>query len=231
MTVPTPPRLTGRVGEDLQSAQEWMWSLYSSLVIEDDVTVLDLVADAPLLYTSSSRGIKIDNTGAEGDVLALVSGVWTAKTLSTGGDVNGPSSSTTNAISKFTDTTGNEISDTGITIDGSDNVSGIAAITISGSFNHTGSTLGFFGTSAVAQAAAYTQSYATADRTLASYTVDDESSAYTGIDNAQAGTVYAQLTDLNALRTAYENLRALNEDTTQMLNAMVDDLQAYGLLQ
>jgi len=44
------------------------------------------------------------------------------------------------------------------------------------------------------------------------YTTDTESSAYTGIDNAQAGTVYAQLTDLNILRVAYDNLRASYDD-------------------
>ena len=44
------------------------------------------------------------------------------------------------------------------------------------------------------------------------YTSDGEGSAYTGIDNAQAGTVYAQLTDLNALRVAYETLRASYDD-------------------
>lgn len=95
---------------------------------------------------------------------------------------------------------------------------------------HTGSTLGFYGATPVAQPSAYTQTYATADKTLGAYTADDESSTYTGIDNAQAGTVYAQLSDLNALRTAYENLRALVEDATQMLNAVVDDLQTLGLV-
>ena len=44
------------------------------------------------------------------------------------------------------------------------------------------------------------------------YTSDSESVAYTGIDNAQAGTPYAQVTDLNALRTAYETLRASYDD-------------------
>jgi hypothetical protein len=43
------------------------------------------------------------------------------------------------------------------------------------------------------------------------YTADDESAAYTGIDNAQTGTPYASLTDLNALRAAYETLRAMCE--------------------
>lgn len=49
------------------------------------------------------------------------------------------------------------------------------------------------------------------------YTPDIESVAYTGIDNAQAGTPYAQLTDLNALRTAYENLRASYDDLLSKL--------------
>jgi hypothetical protein len=47
---------------------------------------------------------------------------------------------------------------------------------------------------------------------LSAYTTDPESSAYSGIDNAQAGSVYAQLADLNALRVAYDNLRAAHDD-------------------
>lgn len=102
-----------------------------------------------------------------------------------------------------------------------------------GDFEHTGAgaNLGFFGVGPAAQAAAYTQTYSTADRTLGAYVPDDESGAYTGIDKDQAGTPYAQLTDLNALRTAYENLRAFTEDAVQMLNALVDDQQGYGLIQ
>ncbi len=89
--------------------------------------------------------------------------------------------------------------------------------------------IGFLGASAVARPAAYTQTYSTADRTLGAYTSDPESGAYTGIDNAQVGTVYAQLTDLNSLRTAYENLRVFAEDLAQLVNALLDDAQAYGL--
>lgn len=55
---------------------------------------------------------------------------------------------------------------------------------------------------------------------LAAYTTDNESAAYTGIDNAQAGTVYAQLTDLNALRVAYETLRASYDDLRTKLNTI-----------
>ena len=40
------------------------------------------------------------------------------------------------------------------------------------------------------------------------YTSNSQGSAYTGIDNLQVGSVYAQLSDLNLLRVAYDNLRA-----------------------
>lgn len=76
----------------------------------------------------------------------------------------------------------------------------------------------------------FTQTYATADATLGSYTADDESSAYSGIDNAQGGSVYAQVDDLNALRTAYETLRALTEDTAQFLNSLIDVLQTIDIV-
>lgn len=47
---------------------------------------------------------------------------------------------------------------------------------------------------------------------LNAYTSDGEGAAYTGIDNAQAGTVYATVADLNQLRVAYETLRASYDD-------------------
>ena len=44
------------------------------------------------------------------------------------------------------------------------------------------------------------------------YTSDGEGSAYTGIDNLQVGTPYAQVSDLNQLRVAYETLRSSYDD-------------------
>lgn len=49
-------------------------------------------------------------------------------------------------------------------------------------------------------------------QTLAAYTTDPETIAYTGIDNTQPGTVYATVADLNQLRLAYENLRLAHDD-------------------
>lgn len=60
--------------------------------------------------------------------------------------------------------------------------------------------LGFFGGTTTIQ------------QILAAYTTDSESIAYTGIDNAQVGTVYATVADLNLLRAAYETLRASYDD-------------------
>jgi len=68
-------------------------------------------------------------------------------------------------------------------------------------------TLAFFGGTAVVRQA------------LTTYTTDTESVAYTGIDNTAVGTVFAQLTDLQALRIAYENLRISNDDMRAKLVA------------
>jgi hypothetical protein len=102
-------------------------------------------------------------------------------------------------------------------------------VQIGGDLDHNGSNVGFYGATPTARGAAFTQTYATADRTLGAYTADVESVAYTGIDNAQAGSVYATLADLNALRAAVENLRAFAEDLAQFANAAVDELQTRGL--
>jgi hypothetical protein len=90
--------------------------------------------------------------------------------------------------------------------------------------------IGFLGAAAAARAAAYTQTYSTAARTMPAYTTDAESGAYTGIATGVGGTPYAQLTDLNSLRVAYENLRANHDAIIQVINSLIDDFQANGLV-
>jgi hypothetical protein len=102
-------------------------------------------------------------------------------------------------------------------------------IEIEGALDHDGTTAGFYGVAPVARPGAYTQTYATADRTLAAYTSDPESTAYS--TPAALLIEAARLADLNQLRAAYETLRVFTEDAVQMLNSVVDDLQANGLLQ
>lgn len=89
--------------------------------------------------------------------------------------------------------------------------------------------LGFWGATPIARPTPFTQTYSTADHTINAYTANAQTSAYSGIASGVGGTPYASLTDLNNLRLAYENLRALAEDIAQALNALIDDLQSTGL--
>jgi hypothetical protein len=89
--------------------------------------------------------------------------------------------------------------------------------------------IGFFAVAPVLQQGAYTQTFSTAARTVNAYTTNAQSGAYTGIATGVGATPYAQLTDLNLLRVAYENLRASHDNLMQVVNALIDDHQAYGL--
>lgn len=82
--------------------------------------------------------------------------------------------------------------------------------------------IGFFNNAPVARPAAYTLS-GSATRTFPT----DPSVAYTGIDNAQAGTVYATVADLNTLRAAVSTLiGVVRQGWTDLGNS-----SGYGLLQ
>jgi hypothetical protein len=80
--------------------------------------------------------------------------------------------------------------------------------------------LSFYNVTPVARPTAYTQTYSTTTRTVN----PASTSAFTGIDNAQAGTPYAKLTDVNQLRL--DMLMSI-----QIENAIIDDQQAFGLFQ
>ena len=90
--------------------------------------------------------------------------------------------------------------------------------------------LGFWNASPVAQPGSYVQNYATAGRTLNAYTAAPASTAYAGLASGETGSPYAAATDLNNIRVAYENLRIFSENTTQVLNALINDLKSMGLL-
>jgi hypothetical protein len=70
--------------------------------------------------------------------------------------------------------------------------------------------LGFFGNTPIARPGTYTLTAGTpAATTKALSASGNNGAAFTGIDNAQVGTPYAQLTDLNTLRTEVLNLAAV----------------------
>ncbi|MEV4777431.1 right-handed parallel beta-helix repeat-containing protein [Microbacterium sp. LWH12-1.2] len=93
----------------------------------------------------------------------------------------------------------------------------------------TGEKVGFWGVTPVVRPTAYTQTYSTASKTHAAYTANDKSAAFTATPAALGDA--ATLADLNALRVAVENLRLHHESTAKVVNSVVDDLQATGLVQ
>ncbi len=102
--------------------------------------------------------------------------------------------------------------------------------------------IGFYNTTPVARPAAYTQTYATADRTIAART----SAAITNNTGGTVSTTFAAITagaayaqaDMTAVKNAlasiadqFNKLRNDHLDTTQGLNSVIDDGQTLGLLQ
>lgn len=90
--------------------------------------------------------------------------------------------------------------------------------------------LGFWNAAPVVRPGSYVQNYTVNTRTLGAYTAVPSATPYAGLAGGQAGSPYASAADLNSLRVAHESLRALSENTTQLLNALVNDLKAMGLL-
>ena len=169
---------------------------------------------AGLIQNSAGTNfVDMDATGAQNFIKAGSQFSVTAAGAATfGGTVT--SSSFTAATANF-----NAVTTLGLTCSG--------IIIGSGNLEHRGSAaqVGFFNVGPVSKQAGFTQAYSSADRTISSYTADNEGSAYTGAADGEA-----KLADLNALRVAYENLRAHAEDVGQGLNAVIDTLQAYGLV-
>lgn len=99
--------------------------------------------------------------------------------------------------------------------------------------------IGFWNVAPVAQPAAYTQTYSTADRTHAAFTSstmtnNTGATPTTGVDNLANGTVYA--TDhaqieinFSSLADQHNKLRTDLEDLKQLVNSLIDDHQAIGL--
>lgn len=83
-------------------------------------------------------------------------------------------SSTDNAVTRFDGTTGS-VQDSGVLIDDSNNVTIPGNAEIDGDLNHDGSNIGFFGTTPTTQAAAYTPTNVSTDRSYdANATSTDE---------------------------------------------------------
>ncbi len=102
--------------------------------------------------------------------------------------------------------------------------------------SNTADKLGFWGATPVARPAAYTQTYSTPDKTLAAQTA----SALSGITTSSTGSVLiepaASYTQSNhqqnyrRLQDQFNNLRNDHLDLAQVVNSLIDDFQALGLI-
>lgn len=84
--------------------------------------------------------------------------------------------------------------------------------------------VGFFAVTPVVRPTAYTQTYATADKTHADFTSAD-------IGAFSGGTMgFLDAAERDNIRTQYNALRADVADLKQLVNSVIDDLQALGLV-
>lgn len=203
--------LTGTDAADLGTAA-LRWDLFSS-----DVRLYNAASDANPSVRLNALSILFGPGGATAPDVGLSRGAANRLDLATGDSFNLVSGDLTIAA------TFSHVTSTGKLFNSGE-------FELDGAFNHDGTTVGFYGVTPVVRPSAYTQTYATADKTLGAYTADDESVVYTGQSNTALGATFAKVVDLNALRVAYENLRAFTEDAVAMLNSAVDDLQALGLV-
>jgi hypothetical protein len=194
----------------------------AELAVIDGVTGGTVTASKAVVVDSNKDASNFRNLGATGTI-----------TLSSGGDL------------AFSGTTGqNEVTLT-------DNLADALSVKIAAGndflvFDSTNSAeklhvaanasmaIGFFAVTPAARASAYTQTYATADKTHAAPTaaalvVDDGPGTNNGViaaitDNATTIAAVQELAD------QINKLVADMADVKQVVNSIIDDLQAYGLL-
>lgn len=88
--------------------------------------------------------------------------------------------------------------------------------------------VGFFATTPVARAGAYTQTFATADKTHANAT---GASVVTTAVTQTSPFGYAGAAQGDAVATTINQIIVDLADLKQLVNSVIDDLQAYGLFQ
>ena len=120
-----------------------------------------------------------------------------------------------------TRTAGGSLSDK-VTIDNAGVLSTVGEVKVGGDLNHDGSNIGFFGVAPGARAGAYTQTFSTANKTHETPTVSTDIALFTDPPSAA---------EMATLRTFVNALKADHADLAQLVNAIIDDLQAYGLMQ
>jgi hypothetical protein len=106
---------------------------------------------------------------------------------------------------------------------------------IDGALNHDGTTVGLFGVTPATRPTAYTQTYATADKThaaptAATLTVTDGA----GTNDNTIGAITADASVIAAVQEIADEINKLVADVAdvkQLANSVIDDLQTLGILQ
>lgn len=186
-------------------------SLYSSMTVNSGATI------------GLRRGLAFFDATGTGALTTQV--VVDIPNLTFGGTNVGIRSAMTAAGGTFISHTGNAAARFG------------GEVEIDGALNHDGTTVGFYNVAPVARPAAYTQTFSTASRTHAALT----SATLTDLTGGTANTTVAAVSGSGADATINDNfadiiaqVNALRVDLSnakQVLNSVIDDHQANGLLQ
>lgn len=171
-------------------------------------------ADYSLLFTKARGTVASPTVITTGDSLARIIA---------SGYVGGVSQYVQAAALIFTST--GTISDSATGIGGEiDFQTRLVGAALASVFKISENKVGFFAVTPVVRPTAYTQTYATADKTHANLTSADIG-AFTG------GTVgFLDAAERDNVRTQYNALRADVTDLKQLVNSVIDDLQALGLV-
>ena len=104
----------------------------------------------------------------------------------------------------------------------------VGANSITGNnLNASATKLGFFGVASISQPSAYTQTYSTATKTQSNIT---SAAVTTTAATNVAPFGYTTAAQADAIVTAVNALRTDLANVKQVLNAVIDDLQALGLV-
>lgn len=116
-------------------------------------------------------------------------------------------------------------------------ISGSGEFEINGDLNHDGTNIGFYGVAPVARPAAYTQTYSTATRTHSNFTSATLTDSTGGTANTTLVAIAGTGDDANINNNFADLIAQVNAlivdlgNAKQVLNQVIDDLQANGILQ
>lgn len=90
--------------------------------------------------------------------------------------------------------------------------------------------MSFWGAVPIIQPSGISQAYSQSSRFLNAYPAPQGGATFAGIDNAQAGTIYAKLADLNFLYGEVQSIRSTIKNLVEVQNTIINTLKSVGLI-